>query len=55
LIDLKNRFKLKLTTNQEEHVVFKEFQIALDKFNEEEQRIQEKNSTEAERFLIEAD
>jgi hypothetical protein len=51
LIDLKNRFKLKLTTNQEEHVVFKEFQIALDKFK----RIQEKNSTEAERFLIEAD
>jgi hypothetical protein len=51
LIDLKNRFKLKLTTNQEENVVFKEFQIALDKFK----RIQEKNSTEAERFLFEAD
>lgn len=54
LIDLKNRFKLKLTTNQEEHVVFKEFQIALDRFNEEQKRIQEKNSKEALIFLVEA-
>jgi hypothetical protein len=34
LIDLKKRYKLDLTDDQKEHVVVREFELELDKFNE---------------------
>ena len=34
LIDLKKRYKLDLTDDQKEHVIVREFELELDKFNE---------------------